>query len=199
MIRQTHIHIYICCLLVLLSCNNQGAETLNSEIYNDIFPELVFSNDKDFRTVITPSPEQLKEFEKIGVLPKKENTDKRKLLIVVNDSIYPIRIEAGAKLNNLRINKKKVALNLRKLSYNSNRIKLVNNQEYALKKERLNKKYYYWGHLNISSIFLNKSLKDGYLITSFTCGKLCSITAKIIIKKANKKWVISEYINLSIS
>lgn len=199
MIRQTHIHIYICCLLVLLSCNNQGAETLNSEIYNDIFPELVFSNDKDFRTVITPSPEQLKEFEKIGVLPKKENTDKRKLLIVVNDSIYPIRIEAGAKLNNLRINKKKVALNLRKLSYNSNRIKLVNNQEYALKKERLNKKYYYWGHLNISSIFLNKSLKDGYLITSFTCGKLCSITTKIIIKKANKKWVISEYINLSIS
>lgn len=183
-------------VFVLLNCSNsKTTKDLQDEVFNDIFEKLIMSSTQDYRKVTFPNPDQIKLWKKGNDISKKEIDDKRKMLIVINDSIGLPKPPSDKDFN--VVNSYKFKFN--DFHFNNDNIKLISMTEYKKKPEKINNNFYFGGFLNLSSIKFEISLKKAHLIVNYNCGSLCGQKSKIFIEKINNKWVIikTELINVS--
>ena len=115
--------IIVSCTLIFLSCEDNNCNTIDitSEIYEDIFHDIVDGLSKqDQRHLVFPGPNKVKEYLEKEIPLNKENQDKRKPIIVVNDSIDPTVVLSKNEKDVFCNCKTKTVFDFNKLPYNKN-------------------------------------------------------------------------------
>jgi len=208
------------------SCSNKESEiTLESDIINDIFLQLV-TNDEIFPLFPPPPPPM--SLDKSGLV----NTDNIKynkykdLISKIDSSRYVFSIEDSTALlfdssliietlkdeglykyfeNSFYINNNS---NKNEIPIKIERIKNVGKYELikrsSLVQKRINFttgrflefKYYYFGNLIFSKVFLDKSHELGFIVFIRNCGFECDRKYIVIIERKNNKWIINKRISI---
>ncbi len=183
-------------ILLFFSCNEKKPKDIQNEVFNDIFSELIENSTQDFRKMVTPTPELIKLWREGKDIYKKEIKDKRKMLIVINDSIKAPAISENKKLNSLD---PLYQFNFHEFDYSNENIHLVSNKTFLENQDKLKNDFHFGGFLDISQINFQSDLKSGYFTINYRCGKLCGQNNRIqVVLNSDKKWVIEKIETISV-
>jgi len=189
-----------CFTFVLFGCSQNNPKDIQNEVFMDIFYMLIEDSTQDYRKLTFPSPEQVKLRKQGGDISKKNIDDKRKMLVVINDSIRVPRIPKSQNTNFQSYDLNTLnKFNFNNFNYNKDNIHLVSNKEYNEMSKNLLNEFYFGGFLDISQVIFQDNLNEAYLLVNYRFGKLNSQKTKIYIKRVNNEWKIVNTETISFS
>ncbi|TRZ45131.1 hypothetical protein [Robertkochia solimangrovi] len=220
------------CLILIFALHNscekkQSELEFEQSVVYEIFPALMDSLHFDYRLKPPPPPPRPifnEQGEIIGTdttgIAKASNeylqrkaelkADSVKLVIAINDSVYPIGKKEGDQLlkyfaeNNLRLDSTDIStkylIDLNKLQADK-KLRFKYLSEFPEGSDIWKKDYNFHlsGTTSLSRIQFDSTKSFGVLRSGMGCGKLCGSGVRVFIRKENNKWIIDKIIVTEIS